>query len=129
VRRVHRRRPVLRGGDPAEPLEPRLVFGEDETRLYLDGRKVGIGPATRRDGGAAFVIGNVGRGNPINYFVGKMRSVRISKGERFKGDFVPDEAFAKDAADAPVRAVLIYDGSAVEGDRVIDLSGVGNDGR
>ena len=129
MRRVHRRRPVLRGGDPAEPLEPRLVFGEDETRLYHDGRKVGIGPATRRDGGAAFVIGNVGRGNPINYFVGKMRSVRISKGERFKGDFVPDEAFAKDAADAPVRAVLIYDGSAVEGDRVIDLSGVGNDGR
>jgi len=105
------------------------VFGEDETRLYLDGRKVGVGPTTRRDGGSAFVVGNVGRGNPINYFVGKMRSVRISKGERFEGDFVPDEVFAKDADDAPVRAVLIYSGTAVEGDRVIDLSGAGNDGR
>jgi hypothetical protein len=50
-----------------------------------------------------------------------MRSVRISKGELFKGDFVPDEAFAKGAADAPVRAVLIYEGRAVEGNRVIEM--------
>lgn len=105
------------------------VFGETETRLYLDGRKVGVGPATKPVSGAVFVVGNVGRGNPINYFVGKMRSVRISTGERYNADFLPDEAFAKDGDEAPAKAVLIYDGSAVEGDRVIDHSGAGNDGR
>jgi serine/threonine-protein kinase len=105
------------------------VFGETETRLYLDGRKVGVGPASKPVSGAPFVVGNVGRGNPINFFVGKIRSVRITKGERYVADFVPDEAFAKDGDDAPVKAVLIYDGSAVEGDRVIDRTGAGNDGR
>ena len=55
------------------------VFGETETRLYLDGKKVGVCPATKPVGGAVFVVGNVGRSNPINYFIGSMRSVRISK--------------------------------------------------
>ena len=105
------------------------VFGESETRLYLDGRKVGVGPATKAEGGTTFVIGNVGRDNPINYFVGGVRSVRVTKGERYKADFVPDPTFAKDIEDAPVKAVLIYDGAAVEGDRVIDLSGAGSHGR
>jgi len=105
------------------------VFGETETRLYLDGHKVGVGPATKPVGGAVFVVGNVGKGNPINFFVGKMRAVRFCKGERYRGDFVPDEAFTEDGDDAPARAVLIFEGRAVEGDRVIDLSGAGNDGR
>ena len=105
------------------------VFGETETRLYLGGRKVGVGPATKPVSGSTFVIGNVGKGNPINYYFGRMRSVRISKGERYNADFVPDESFTKDADDAPAKAILIFDGSAVEGERVIDLSGVGNDGR
>lgn len=106
-----------------------VVFGETETRLYLDGRKVGVGPATKPVGGATFVIGNVGKGNPINYFVGSIRSLRISKGERYTSDFDPDESFAKDADHAPVKALLLYDGRAVEGDRVLDMSGAGNDGR
>ena len=106
-----------------------VVFGETETRLYLDGRKVGVGPATKPVGGAEFVVGNVGKDNPINFFVGKMRSVRISKGERYNNNFLPDEAFAKDAKDAPLKAILIYDGAAVECDRVLDRSGAGNDGR
>lgn len=105
------------------------VFGETETRLYVDGRKVGVGPATKPVGGAVFVVGNVGKENPINFFVGGIRSVRISKGERFAQDFVPEQSFAKDAEDTPAKAVLIYDGSAVEGDRVIDMSESRNDGR
>ncbi|HET6574116.1 MAG TPA: protein kinase [Fimbriiglobus sp.] len=104
------------------------VFGRTETRLYVGGKLVGTGPATRSEGGTAFVVGNVGRDNPIDYFRGRVRSVRISSGERYRGDFVPDEAFVKDAEGAPVRAVLIYDGGTVEGDRVIDLSGNGNHG-
>jgi hypothetical protein len=105
------------------------VFGETETRLYLDGRQVGVGPPTKPVGGAVFVVGNVGKGNPINYFVGGVRTLRITRGQRFVADFVPDEAFVKDGADAPARAVLIYEGSAIEENRVIDLSGAGNDGR
>lgn len=105
------------------------VFGETDTRLYLDGRKVGVGPATKPVAGAVFVIGNVGEGNPINYYTGGVRSVRISKGERYKADFLPDETFTKDGDDTPAKAVLIYDGVAVEGDRVFDRSGAGNHGR
>lgn len=104
------------------------VFGEGETRLYVDGRKVGVGPATKPEGGTTFVVGNVGKGNPINFFVGKVRRVRISKGERYKDDFVPEEKFIRDADDAQVWAVLIYDGLSLEGDRVLDLSGSGNHG-
>lgn len=105
------------------------VFGEGETRLYLNGKHVGTGPATRQDGATVFVIGDVGRDNPLGWFHGKLRSVRISKSERFHGDFLPDEAFTKDRDAAPAKAVLIYDGSVVEGDSVIDRSGAGNDGR
>jgi hypothetical protein len=106
-----------------------VVFGPTETRLYLGGRKVAVGPATQTTGGAPFVVGNVGSGNPINFFVGKIRAVRISRGERFSADFLPDETFVADAADTPTRAVLIYDGTPGPGDRVPDQSGAGNHGR
>jgi hypothetical protein len=41
---------------------------------------------------------------------------------------VPDEEFVNDSEEAPHRAILIYDGSTTDGNRVIDLSGNGNDG-
>lgn len=104
------------------------VFAENETSLYLNGRHVGTGPATKAEGGTTFIIGNAGKGNPINYFVVKARAVRISKGERYSEDFVPDETFRPDAQDAKVRAILIYEGTAVEGNRVLDLSGAGHHG-
>ena len=37
------------------------VFGRTETRLYVGGKLVGTGPATRPEGGTTFVVGNVGR--------------------------------------------------------------------
>ncbi len=52
-----------------------------------------------------------------------MRAVRISEGERYDGDFTPMPTFTPDPPEAPCRAVLIYDGGYVEGDRVIDLGG------
>jgi hypothetical protein len=61
--------------------------------------------------------------------VGKVRAVRISKGERYKDGFAPEEKFRKDADDVSVKAVLIYDGAFVEGGRAIDQSGAGNHGR
>jgi hypothetical protein len=104
------------------------VFGETETRLYFNGKLVKTGPPTAVNGGTNFVIGNVGKDNPIDYFLGQIRSVRISQGERFNEDFIPEPRFTKEADDAPHKAILIYDGSKIEGDRVTDLTEIGNDG-
>lgn len=104
------------------------VFGEKDTKLFFNGKLVGTGPATQIKGGTPFVIGNVGYRNPIDYFVGEIRTVRISRGERYQGDFAPESEFVKDADDAPCKAVLIYDGRAVEDGKVVDLSGNRNHG-
>jgi hypothetical protein len=105
------------------------VFGPSATRLYLNGKLVGTGPATKPVDGAKFVVGNVGPDNPIDYFLGRVRAVRISRGERYTGDFVPPETFTRDDPTAPARAVLIYGGDAVTGGAVTDQSGEGNHGR
>lgn len=104
------------------------VFGANDTQLFFNGRLVKTAAITKRLGGTKFVIGNAGENNPIDYFIGEMRSVRISKGERFKTDFVPDQTFVKDTEGAPTKAVLIYDGANVDRRKVIDMSGNGNDG-
>ena len=59
----------------------------------------------------------------MSTFIGQMRCVRISKGERYTDDFTPSESFTADD-----NALVIYDAKSVDGDRVIDLSGNGNDG-
>ncbi|MBW3539854.1 MAG: protein kinase [Planctomycetes bacterium] len=105
------------------------VFAKAETRFYFNGRLILAGPPTAISGGTHFVVGNVGENNPLEFFLGQIRSVRISAGERYADDFQPEEQFTKDADAAPAKAVLIYDGSSVEGERVIDLSGAGNHGR
>jgi len=91
-----------------------VVFGVNETRLYFNGRLVKVGPKTETWGGTHFVIGCVGETNPIDHFKGKMRAVRISKGERYTSDFTPDEVFSADPADAPNGAVWIYDRSQLK---------------
>lgn len=100
------------------------VFGGDETRLYLDGKLVlTCEPTNRPEVESPFVIGNLGKEQGNMCFTGKLRSVRISEGERFSEDFVPDENFAGSSA------LLIYDEGSFEGDgEVRDLSGNGNDG-
>ncbi len=102
-----------------------VVFGPDESRLYLNGRRVHVGPATEISGGAPFVVGCAGRDNPIDRFQGQIRSVRISKGERYDGDFRPTKTFPPD----DLETVLLYDGSHVEGGQVMDLSGTGHHGQ
>jgi len=104
------------------------VFGVNDTKLFFNGRLVKTAQATQRMSGTRFVIGNVGENNPIGYFLGEMRSIRISKGERFRTDFIPDQTFVKDTKDALSKAVLIYDGINVDGKKVIDMSGNGNNG-
>lgn len=106
------------------------VFAPNETRLYFNGKMVAAGPATKKaESKARFVVGNAGENNPLDYYLGQIRSVRISKGERYPGDFIPDEEFKKDAENTPSKAMIIYDGRFVDGDQVIDQSGNGNDGR
>jgi len=128
---------TIRGGfdierhiTPGQWTHLAAMFGTQETTLFLNGKKIGVGPATQLPTRSThFVIGNVGEDHDRLFFHGQIRCVRISNGERYSADFVPDSSFAPDAADAPHRAVLIFDGSKVDGDRVIDLSGEGNDGR
>ncbi len=128
---------VIHGGFNAEmPVTPgrwihmAAVYGADETKLFVDGKKVGAGAATLPPPlQSHFVIGNVGEDHKIMYFQGQIRCLRISRGERYSADFEPESSFVPDATDAPHRAMLIFDGSKVEGQRVIDLSGEGNDGK
>ena len=105
-----------------------IVFGESGTRLYSDGRLVNKGPATEAVPvlpmpGNYFVVGRLGEQNPDGLFKGQMRNVRISKGERYKNDFTPPPELKPDDT-----TVLLYDAKKVDRDRVIDLSGHGNDG-
>ncbi|MEZ6126819.1 MAG: protein kinase [Planctomycetaceae bacterium] len=107
------------------------VYGPDETTLFLNGKKIGVGPATTPPSRPThFVIGNVGEEHSSLHFHGEIRSVRISRGERYSADFEPPQSFSQDSDDAPHRAVLIYDGSSVApmADEVPDLSGHENDG-
>ena len=72
------------------------VFTESETRLYLDGSPVASGPGGPLDGSTVFVIGNVGRRNPIDYYRGEVRAARVTRGERYDGRFAPAETLADD---------------------------------
>ena len=104
-----------------------VVFGVKETRLYFNGKLVKVGPKTEPQGGTHFVIGCVGETNPIDHFRGKMRCARISRGERYTGDFKPDRAFVADPPDVPNGAVLIYNGTHVDGGRELDLTEKGGE--
>jgi hypothetical protein len=99
------------------------VFGKSGTNLFLDGRLVGSGAATASEGGTPFVVGNAGEENREHYFVGRIRALRVSRGERYKGDFSPSQSFAPDKD-----AVIIYSPDEVDGTTARDLSGNRNHG-
>jgi serine/threonine protein kinase len=128
---------MIRGGfhidtpiTPGEWTHIAVVYGPDETTLFVNGKKMDARPATELPTHQThFVIGNVGEDQDRLYFTGHVRSVRISKGERYLGRFEPEISFVADKADDPCQAVLIFDGANIEGDRVVDLSGSGNDGK
>jgi eukaryotic-like serine/threonine-protein kinase len=110
------------------------VFTGDETRLYRNGKLIHTGrPTDRVSDETVFVIGNLGDESPVDFFKGKIRSVRISQGERYTVDFEPRWSFVpeKELGDS---ALLVYDGAYMNGPyrmngRIIrDLSGNQNDG-
>ena len=75
------------------------VFGEEETRLYLNGKLVGTcGPTETPKEESKFVIGNLGEKHQVQYFKGRLRSVRISKGELYDGAFEPEERLLEEAS-------------------------------
>jgi hypothetical protein len=104
-----------------------VVFGGSEVRAYLDGKLLGRERhPNQSDPGTPFILGHVGLTNdsPHHGFVGSMRSVRVSRGERYNASFDPPADFTPDAT-----ALLIFAGGPDGEGRLKDLSGNGNDGR
>ena len=106
-----------------------VVYGDTETALFFNGRKVQTDRPTQASGGTNFVIGNVGENHTHMFFRGEVRSVRISTGARYRDEFEPPPTFAPSDNTDSSKAVLIYEASAVKNGRVIDRSGNGHDGR
>lgn len=124
IERGKRRWRSQRAIDLGEWFHVAAVFGEKEVRLYKNGTNVLSGDAEGETGHAPFVIGRQGVALDEKVFDGLMRCVRISSGERYTSEFVPEQEFTRDQS-----ALLIYDGARLDGMRVIDLSGKENHGR
>ena len=94
------------------------VFTENETRLYLDGRIVQTAPGSKPGGETRFVIGNVGGNNLIGFFRGQIRSVRISEGEHYSGNFKPGRVKADEST-----LYFIDDSTTIRGDELLNADG------
>ncbi|TWU49255.1 protein kinase domain-containing protein [Rubripirellula reticaptiva] len=102
------------------------VFSFDETRLYLDGKLIGTClPTAKAEVESPFVVGNLGFDHGKMCFLGKLRSVRITSGERFNEEFLPDENLS---IGDNSESLLIYDESSFGSKQIEDLSGNGNHG-
>ena len=99
------------------------VYADDSTNLFVNGKLVARGPASKLSGTTPFVIGNLGEPMLGQFFSGEIRSVRISEGERYSTEFAPDDVLQSDKT-----TVLVYDASSVRGSRVVDLSVKNNHG-
>lgn len=76
-----------------------------------------------------FMIGNLGKEHNKMYFRGRIRSVRISAGERYHEQFAPDDDFTSDVSTSANRALLTYDASQVDdAGHIADISGNRNHG-
>lgn len=106
-----------------------VVFSASETRLYLNGKLVETAVASKEVDGSHFVIGNVGENNPIDFFLGQIRQVRISRGEVYVEDFKPEENLKGESVDPSVEVIAMYEPVRVENGLVPDKSGHGWDAR
>lgn len=97
------------------------VYNKRETVAYLNGREVARGAPSANMGGTPFVVGNAGKDNMEHYFVGQIRSIRISRGTRYEKEFTPPVMLVPDTI-----AVLVLDASRTENGKATDLSGNGN---
>ena len=106
-----------------------VVFSASETRLYLNGKLVESAAASKDAEGSHFVIGNVGENNPIDFFLGQIRQVRISRGEVYVEDFKPEENLKTESVEPSVEVIAMYEPVRVENGLVPDKSGHGWDAR
>lgn len=94
------------------------VFTESETRLYLDGKLVTTAPGSILRGETRFVIGNVGENNLISFYRGQIRSVRISEGERYSGEFEPGGVKSDERS-----SLVLDDTVTIQDEEFLDSSG------
>jgi hypothetical protein len=97
----------------------------NQVRLYVDGKLVASGtrPGARKNNDLPLVIGGDvdGQGLLDSPFAGKIDSVRVSKGVRYKGDAI--ETLRRYAPDADTLLLLNFDGKV--GPWVVDESPAG----
>ena len=98
-------------------------YDAHETRLYVDGRLVSREMPTMMFGETAFAIGALSPVDTRFQMQGHIRSVRISKGVRYQGDFTPTEDLLADGD-----SQLTYDLKQLDGEKIRDLSGNENHG-
>jgi hypothetical protein len=111
-----------------------VTFDDDKICFFVDGRLLHTDKGAQKAGTANFVVGYIGivynirQYNPIYSFVGKIRTVRISTGVRYIGEFRPPFDFNKNQDKEGIKTSLIYNASDVKGDVITDLSGNNKDG-
>jgi len=71
---------------PGEWSHFSAVYTDEETRICFNRRLVSTGPGSAEGVPSKFVVGNVGVTNLLYFDRGQIRSVRISKVERYSGD-------------------------------------------
>jgi hypothetical protein len=108
-----------------------VTFDDDKISFFVDGRLVHRDKGAQETGSAKFVVGYIGIGqyNPKYTFVGRIRTVRISSGIRYNGEFRPPLVFNKNQVEEGFKTLLIYDASNGKTDPIPDLSGNKKDGR
>ncbi len=108
-----------------------VTFDDEKICFFVDGRLVHTDKGAQKAGPAMFVVGYIGIGqyNPKYTFVGRIRTVRISTGIRYDGEFQPQFEFSKNPAEEAFKTSLIYDASNVKGDLIVDTSGNKKDGK
>ena len=116
---VHAPRPIV----PNQWQHLAAVYDNTSTNLFVNGKLVAKGTASKLSGTTPFVIGNLGEPMLGQFFNGDIRSIRISEGVRYTTEFSPEDVLQSDTT-----AVLIYDAASVRGSRVVDLSVKNNHG-
>ncbi|MGD0654342.1 MAG: LamG-like jellyroll fold domain-containing protein [Thermoguttaceae bacterium] len=112
------------------------TFDENKICLFVDGRLVHTDDkGAQETGSGKFVVGYIGivynirQYNPIYAFVGRIRTVRISSGIRYNGDFRPPPDFNKNQDKEGFKTILIYDAADGKTDSIPDISGNKKDGQ
>lgn len=105
------------------PSHVKVMYNQNLTYVFLNGKKVGECEATKPRNSSHFVMGTFGEQNNGALYRGRIRQVRIQSDREDVREFEPQLCM-------PVgdKTTLLYDALAVEGERVIDRTGHGNHG-